>query len=107
MAMIMLDRARGSGFPHRRRVIGTLLICLSTGAYFLPEAPGSPPDCPGATAIGFGQLPPVPRRKTQVLVGNLVSPSQEMKENVDFLLTPAILVQEAVSSGVVPTYPTE
>ncbi len=29
------------------------------------------------------------------------------RENVDFLLTPALLVQEAVSDGVVLTYPEE
>ena len=32
-------------------------------------------------------------------------PSLEMKEVTDFLLTPALLVQEAVSRGVVLTYP--
>jgi len=35
------------------------------------------------------------------------APSLEMKENVDFLLTAALLVQEAVSGGVVMTYPPE
>ena len=34
-------------------------------------------------------------------------PSLEMKENVDFLLTPALLVQEAISEDIVVTYPTE
>ena len=34
-------------------------------------------------------------------------PSLEMKENVDFLLTPALLVQEAISQGVIITYPSE
>ena len=33
--------------------------------------------------------------------------SLEMKENADFLLTPAILVQEAISEDVVITYPSE
>jgi len=33
--------------------------------------------------------------------------SLEMRENVDFLLTPALLVQEAISHGVVVTYPAE
>lgn len=33
--------------------------------------------------------------------------SLEMKENVDFLLTPALIVQEALSDDVVLTYPTE
>jgi hypothetical protein len=34
-------------------------------------------------------------------------PSLEMKENADFLLTPALLVQEALSDDIVITYPTE
>ncbi|MDR1382867.1 MAG: hypothetical protein LBJ67_03325 [Planctomycetaceae bacterium] len=34
-------------------------------------------------------------------------PSLEMCENVDFLLTPAILVQESITEGVILTYPEE
>jgi hypothetical protein len=34
-------------------------------------------------------------------------PSLEMKENVDFLLTPALIVQEALSEDVIKTYPSE
>lgn len=34
-------------------------------------------------------------------------PSLEMKENADFLLTPALLVQEALSDDIIMTYPTE
>ena len=34
-------------------------------------------------------------------------PSLEMRENADFLLTPAILVQEAISDDIFSTYPTE
>lgn len=33
--------------------------------------------------------------------------SLEMKENADFLLTPALLVQETLSDDIVITYPTE
>lgn len=46
----------------------------------------------------------------QLLSGQMTypfEPSLEMKENVDFLLTPAILVQEALSGHVVLTYPTD
>lgn len=39
-------------------------------------------------------------------LGNFM-PSILMKENVDFLLTPALLVQEVLSDDVVITYPTE
>jgi hypothetical protein len=48
-----------------------------------------------ARAIAFG-----------VVIGSF-TPSLEAKEQADFLLTPAILVQEAISEDVVPTYPTE
>ena len=34
-------------------------------------------------------------------------PSLEMKENVDFMLTPALLVQEALSDDIIITYPSE
>ena len=37
----------------------------------------------------------------------LSSPSLEMKENVDFFLTPALLVQESISENVIITYPGE
>ena len=39
-------------------------------------------------------------------LGNF-KPSLAMKENADFLLTPALLVQEAISDDIIITYPTE
>lgn len=51
------------------------------------------------------------REEVRRQVSRRVSPnfqmSLEMRENVDFLLTPAILVQEGISDGVVITYPQE
>jgi hypothetical protein len=41
-----------------------------------------------------------------VLTG-LSMPSLEMRENVDFLLTPAIIVQECISDDVIVVYPDE
>lgn len=38
------------------------------------------------------------------VMGNFL-PSIEMKESAEFLLTPALLVQELLESGVVGTYP--
>jgi hypothetical protein len=43
----------------------------------------------------------------QGLYSGATYPSFEMRENVDFLLTPAILVQECLSEGVIFTYPEE
>jgi hypothetical protein len=39
-------------------------------------------------------------------MGNF-KPSLEMKENADFMLTPALLVQEALCDDIVMTYPRE
>jgi hypothetical protein len=58
---------------------------------------------------------PVTESQKQHIAGQLASsyvlgmfrPSLEMKENEDFLLTPALLVQEALSDDIVITYPTE
>lgn len=36
-----------------------------------------------------------------------ITPSLEKKEAVDFVLTPALLMQEAMSDNIVITYPTE
>jgi len=57
----------------------------------------------------------IPEEQKQQIAGRLASgyglgtfkPSLEMKENADFLLTPALLVQEAISNDIVITYPTE
>ena len=43
---------------------------------------------------------------TRAVTVNFTS-SLEMKENVDFLLTPALLMQEAVSDDLIITYPSE
>lgn len=46
------------------------------------------------------------RTATKAVAGNF-TPSLEMKENVDFLLTPALLVQEIISDDLMVTYPSE
>jgi hypothetical protein len=40
------------------------------------------------------------------VIGNF-RPSLEMREKVDFLLTPALLIQETLSENIVTTYPEE
>jgi len=71
-----------------------------------------------------GRLPPVPAGARRVPVpearkeriarglaaGYGLGPFQaslEMKENADFLLTPALLVQESIREDIVITYPAE
>ncbi len=46
-------------------------------------------------------------RQILTSVTQVFQPSLETKENMDFLLTPALLMQEAMSQDTVITYPTE
>jgi len=58
---------------------------------------------------------PVPEKHKQRIARQLASgfglgpfqPSLEIKEDTDFFLTPALLVQEAICDDVIITYPTE
>ena len=58
---------------------------------------------------------PVPEEQKERIARGIASnygggpfqPSLEMKESADFLVTPALLVQEALSDDIVITYPTE
>jgi hypothetical protein len=46
----------------------------------------------------------------EVAAGTFTGPSMvslEMRENVDFLLTPGLLVQQAITEGAIVTYPEE
>jgi hypothetical protein len=80
------------------------LLCLGMGTDKTAHQ-GLPP--------GFRQLmeaPPEEREAVQRLLGvnyQMADLSLSKRENVDFILTPALLVQEAVSDGVVLTYPEE
>ena len=47
------------------------------------------------------------RRKATEIASGPFNPSLEMKENVDFLLTPALLVQQIVSGETEVIYPPE
>lgn len=117
----------------RRLTVGIVLLVLSPLiAYALlwffgapmPEEPAeelapmpaTPPAAAPGAAAGEGQGS-VPARNGAVdgydadwlgeQIGELSLPSLEMKEATDFLLTPALLVQEAISPDVIITYPTE
>ena len=46
------------------------------------------------------------RSATRAATGGF-RPSLEMKENADFLLTPALLMQEALSDEIITTFPSE
>lgn len=107
MTETMVHRVVARRILVRWRVIGIILACLLFAVNSLSSAPSSLPNRPRARAVKIGHLPPIAREKAQGLATNLSLSSLEMKENVDFLLTPAILVQEALSSDVIQTYPAE
>ena len=66
----------------------------------------TPKDPNGFAALTAPVQEPV-RRQILNAAMTAFAPSLEMKENVGFLLTPALLVQEIISDDVIVTYPCE
>jgi hypothetical protein len=62
---------------------------------------------PNTTAEAKAQAEAAALRSATKSATTVFAPSLEMKENVDFLLTPALLVQEAMSNDLITTYPSE
>ena len=99
--------------PRRKRnrllclavLLGALIpICLSVSslnsASPLAKDPNIPADLRARAEAAALQA------ATRAATTNF-TPSLEMKENVDFLLTPALLMQEAMSDDLIITYPSE
>ena len=88
-----------------KTLVALLLLILLTQVLGDNQSPRSPRSRSG----------PVSEAHKQRIAGQIASvyglgpfqPSLEMKENADFLLTPALLFQEAISNDIVITYPTE
>jgi len=85
-------------------IVIVLLLCFS-------PAPGNSSLSPaGDSKISADsrdrQKDEIRKKMTKSASGNFRI-SLEMKENVDFVLTPALLVQEVISEDVVITYPSE
>ncbi|MDY0355289.1 MAG: hypothetical protein RBR19_05375 [Sedimentisphaerales bacterium] len=86
-----------------------ILLCFGAGA---ASGPGQGPDQglpPGYQRLLDARAPgeaAIIRRHLKV-DSQMVDFSQHIREHVDFLLTPALLVQEAISDGVILTYPVE
>ncbi|HPC96506.1 MAG TPA: hypothetical protein PLU87_16275 [Sedimentisphaerales bacterium] len=86
-------------------VLACVLLCVGAGAVQAPDQ-GLPPGyqrlldarAPGEAAI---------IRRHLNVDSHLVDISLLIREHEDFLLTPALLVQEAISDGVILTYPVE
>jgi len=92
----------------RAILIGVLIcvsLCLGMGAAQppnrrVPPAMRRPMNVPGPDQSAIMRLP--------IQTGiSMADTSSQVRELTDFLLTPALLVQEAVSDGVVLTYPEE
>lgn len=80
-----------------------VLICLCIGSNR-----GEPPvKDPNMALARDQQLRAAALRAATKAATTGFRPSLEMKENVDFLLTPALLVQEALPQDVIITYPSE
>jgi len=61
----------------------------------------------GSVDFSSQSLPEIARTVAGRRLSVNFSPSLNAREAADFLLTPAILTQEAISDSVVPTYPSE
>jgi len=92
---------------HRHPVRVLAVIVLLMLAQALADSRRAQPPTSRMAPVSEAQKQGIARG----LAGNFglgpFQPSLEMKENVDFLLTPALLVQEAICDDIVLTYPTE
>ena len=87
-------------------VLAVILVvaCFSIGA----GTGNNPlPNDPNEMAKMYMQKMAELDRQITTAATQAITPSLEKKENVDFMLTPALLMQEVMSDEVVITYPTE
>ncbi len=90
-------------------VLACMVVCFGAGAASGPgQAPdqGVPPLSQrplDARALGEAAI----NRLTLKIDFHEVDAGMQGRERVDFVLTPALLVQEAISDGVLLTYPVE
>ncbi len=90
----------------------SLSVLLALGAapclfYVFSDAAGRDAKDPNGFATLTATVQEPVRRQILQAAMTAFAPSLEMKENVGFLLTPALLVQEIISDDVVVTYPCE
>ncbi len=82
-----------------------LLLCLGMGAAQAPDQ-GMPPVFRGLMEARTDEERVTRQRALQINYKG-EDWSLDLSEQMDFLLTPALLVQEAVSDGIILTYPEE
>jgi hypothetical protein len=91
---------------HPVRGLAIILMLGVICALWLGHVPSQGQEKSGPAQPMAGMSPQVQESVSRAMdVG--FGPSLEMRENVDFLLTPALLVQEAISTDIIPTYPCE
>jgi len=83
-------------------------LCLNCSTSVSPPVTDSNTDgdSDDITNVGQRARDVALRSATKAATGGF-RPSLEMKENVDFLLTPALLMQETLSDEIITTYPSE
>ncbi len=93
----------------RERCARVLLIVVLLGllSQVLASSPTPSPLRPRSSQVPAAHKERIAKQIASGYGAGPFQPSLEMKENLDFLLTPALLVQEALSGDIVITYPTE
>jgi hypothetical protein len=85
-----------------RQKLAHMVALLMFLVWQVPRA--AAPVAPSVSPDAWKQM--AKRLATGPAVANF-APSLETREVADFLITPALVIQEAISEQVVPTYPSE
>ena len=108
----MLEESSGRVRRHLAMVMVLLVVsiplwlsCRATETRNVARSAPAEPNASASEKAATKRDPVARRAATSVAVG--FKPSLEMKENVDFLLTPALIVQQAVSGDGAIIYPSE
>lgn len=97
----------------RKRICAVCFVILATifsiACFSIASGSGNAPapNDPNTMARMYMQKMAELDRQITTAATQTITPSLEKKENVDFLLTPALLMQEVMSDDIVITYPTE
>jgi hypothetical protein len=107
----MIETDAGSKQKYLLRIVALLcLICLCLSCSTIVSPPVTDPNTVGepndVTDAEQRARDIAMRSATRAATGGF-RPSLEMKENADFLLSPALLMQEALSDEIITTYPSE
>ena len=107
----MIEKNQGDKQKYLLRLVVLLCIiclCLSCSNVISTMATNSNTDVePNAVTDAEQRARDAALRSANKSVTIGFRPSLEMKENVDFLLSPALLMQEALSDEIITTYPSE